>query len=164
MIDEIRDDAGALLAVVARTGFATPGDHFLTDPACIVQVGVARHPAGWSVPAHAHKPQRRETVGTGEVLLVLAGFMHVEVGTGCADAIRTPVLTRFGRRLGAGDLIVVMPGTPHALEALTELKLLEIKNGPYNGRDADKHLLRSTHEAETQPEEPGPRPLLGTGT
>jgi hypothetical protein len=137
------DGGEGLLAIVlyrgaedydAGFGAEAPAAHFLTDPPAPVQVAVMTHPAGHVVEPHAHHARLRTVVSpTQEVLVVTRGRAALTVYNSRGD--------RVGRYLlGVLDLAILFAGG-HRLDALDALELLEIKQGPYLGREQDKFPL-----------------------
>lgn len=129
MIERFDEDGRPLLTVLRlRRPFPADAAEFFTAPEELLQVGLLSRPAGHAVPVHVHNPVQRLTVGTAEVLLVMEGMI---------------VITAYGRtahtcRLGPGDAAVIHPGTRHEVEWTTAARVLEVKSGPYGGREADK--------------------------
>ncbi len=127
------DGGEGLLAVVLRSEakMMGMGVNFLTPHFADFQVGTIRHPTGYVVKPHVHRENMRKIYGTGEVLVVQAGRIEVDVYTGHS---REKVTTTG---LKAGDVIVLIAGG-HSIRVIEECHMIEVKQGPYYGRDKDK--------------------------
>ena len=128
MIENIHNE-GILLAIIMREGFNKPGIHFLTPNDFSQQLAYMNHPSGKVIPPHVHNPVQREVSYTLEVLFLKRGKLRVDF----YDNERNYLESRI---LEAGDTILLASGG-HGFEALEEIEMVEVKQGPYAG-DADK--------------------------
>jgi hypothetical protein len=128
MIEEIRSDSG-LLALIIRADFSEPGIQFFTPNDFSQQLAHMRHPAGKVIAPHVHNAVQRSVTMTQEVLFVKAGKLRVDF----YEQDRTYLQSRI---LGVGDVILLASGG-HGFEVLEEVRLIEVKQGPYAG-EADK--------------------------
>lgn len=140
-IDEIHDrdspdGSEGLLALIVRgpPNEWQPGVTFVTDRNQQQQVAFIAHPPGYVVPAHRHLPVERRTVGTQEVLLVRSGSAMLEIFNSTGTPIRKA-------KLGAGDVVVLLAGG-HEITMLTACEFVEVKAGPYVGKEQDKTPLQ----------------------
>ncbi|WP_431854899.1 hypothetical protein [Azospirillum sp.] len=131
MIERI-ECAGDLLALIVRSGFREPGVHFFTPGHLSQQLAYMRHPAGHAIAAHVHNPVARAVLHTQEVLLLRRGRLRVDFYTKAGAYLESRVLE-------AGDVILLASGG-HGFEALDEIEMIEVKQGPYTG-GADKSLI-----------------------
>ena len=107
---------------IERSGITEPG-HFL-------QAMSFKLPADTEVKPHKHNPQERETSQTHEACLVLEGAIELSVYDTDNSIVEKTVLN-------GGDCTILINGG-HSIKTLTESKLFEFKNGPYNGPEKDK--------------------------
>lgn len=128
MISEIRHE-GNLLAMIVTQDYDQPGIKFFTPDDFSQQLAYMHHPAGKKIPPHVHNPVCREVRYTLEVLFLRRGRLRVDF----FDASQTYLESRI---LNAGDVILLATGG-HGFEALEEIEMFEVKQGPYAG-DADK--------------------------
>lgn len=128
MIEQITH-TGQLLAIIVRRDFSESGIHFLTPDAFSQQLAYMQHPAGKIIEPHVHNLVQREVFYTQEVLFLKRGRLRVDF----YDDDRTYLQSRI---LEAGDTILLASGG-HGFEALEEIEMIEVKQGPYAG-DADK--------------------------
>ena len=85
--------------------------------------------AGWIIPAHTNNPLKREIFLTQEALFIRKGKVRVDFYTDKAEYRKSRILSR-------GDVILIIEGG-HGFEALEDLNMVEVKQGPYPG-DADR--------------------------
>ena len=118
-----------LLAIIIRYNYSEPGINFFTPDDFSQQLAYMQHPAGKIIEPHVHNPVQREVFFTQEVLFLKKGRLRVDF----YDQQRTYFTSRI---LEAGDTILLASGG-HGFEALEELEMIEVKQGPYAG-DRDK--------------------------
>lgn len=113
------------LALILRASFSKPGIRFLTPDDFPQQLGYMQHPKGKVIAPHIHNEVPRSIVLTQEVLFIRRGKLRVDF----YDNQRTYLESRI---LEAGDVILLSSGG-HGFEALDELEMIEVKQGPYAG-------------------------------
>lgn len=128
MIEKIQNN-GRELALIIRSDYHEEGIHFLTPGDYSQQLAYMHHPAGKKIAAHVHNEVRRDIHITQEVLVIKAGKLRVDF----YDEDRLYLESRI---LKKGDIILLVSGG-HGFEALEDLEMVEIKQGPYAG-DGDK--------------------------
>jgi hypothetical protein len=128
MIEQITEN-GRLLAIIVAHSFSEAGIRFFTPNDFSQQLAYMSHPAGRIIDAHVHNPVPREVVYTQEVLLIRKGKLRVDFYNDRREYLESRVLV-------TGDLILLASGG-HGMEALEELEMIEVKQGPYSG-DQDK--------------------------
>lgn len=106
-----------------QTEFFTPGDYSQ-------QLGIIKYPKGGNIKPHYHNKVTREVHYTQEVLVIRKGKIKVNLYDHELKYILSVVLT-------CGDVILLASGG-HGFEMLEDCEMLEIKQGPYNGVQADK--------------------------
>ena len=116
---------GKLWAVIIRAGQAPPGGHFFTPDDNSLQVGRQMRLKGTVIAPHAHCEVKIGRTG------FLQEVLHIQQGR-----LKTIFYTNEGRRLTervleAGDTILLIRGG-HGFEALDDVRMLEIKMGPYD--------------------------------
>jgi hypothetical protein len=110
------------------------GLKFFSPEEDFVQVGTWGYPAGKDLLAHTHNRLAREVPWTQEVLYVRQGRIRADI----FDTSGTKVSTLEAK---TGDLLVLLRGG-HGYSILEDnTQVLEIKNGPYMGADADRRRL-----------------------
>ncbi len=124
MLEEIVHD-GQVFAIILRNSYSKPGITFLTPDDYGQQLGYMHHPKGKVIAPHVHNTVARQVETTQEVLFIKRGKLRVDFYT------RERVFTE-SRVLDAGDIILLASGG-HGFEALEELEMVEVKQGPYVG-------------------------------
>lgn len=128
------DSDGVLIALIIPARHSEPGIQFFTPDAFSQQVAFMCHPSGHKIDAHMHNPVERNVEYTQEVLIIRKGKLRVDF----YDANRTYFESRI---LEPGDVILLASGG-HGFEALEDLEMIEVKQGPYAG-DGDKTRIPS---------------------
>jgi quercetin dioxygenase-like cupin family protein len=129
VIEAIADE-GVVLAYIVHAAVLPSETTFLTPHECNLQVGHVVYAAGGEIPRHAHLPVERHLIGTSEVLVVQRGRCEVDVYSDDRRHITT-------RALAVGDILISVAGG-HGFRVVEDLVLLEIKQGPYPGKWAEK--------------------------
>lgn len=110
------------------------GAKFVSDPEWHLQVGLLTLPPGHTIAAHAHLPKDACPPGpTQEFLLVMRGKMEVDFFDEAGQGFHTETMRE-------GDALFHIRGG-HAFRFFEETRLIEVKSGPYRGRENDKVLL-----------------------
>lgn len=115
------------LAVIVRPRFHQDGLQFVTPEDAIIQMGYMSYAKGKKIEAHMHKPFRRETFGTQEVIFVKKGKVQVEFFSNQREHVSSKILE-------ANDWLVLLSGG-HSFEILEDAQMIEVKNGPYAGEE-----------------------------
>ena len=122
MIETIEHD-GKTLALILRANFSASGIKFFTPNEYSQQLGYMNHPAGKVIEPHYHKLQHRAVVQTQEVLFLRRGRLRVDFYGSDLSYLESRILL-------AGDIILLATGG-HGFEALEEIEMIEVKQGPY---------------------------------
>lgn len=120
-------------AVILRRDFSKDGANFfsaLSDP---FQFGVLQYKKGKHIQAHRHIKALRRIDLVCEVLFIQKGKVEVSFYDEGNNKIDSKILA-------AGDTIL-MRELGHSFELLEDSKIIEIKQGPYLGREKDKEYL-----------------------
>jgi len=128
MIERITNNS-ELLAIIIRGEIKEPGVHFLTPDDFSQQLAYMKHPAGKVIDPHVHNLVPRQVHYTQEVLFIRKGRLHVDFYDDERNYLESRVLE-------SGD-VILLAGGGHGFEALEELEMIEVKQGPYAG-DRDK--------------------------
>jgi len=118
---------GRPLAYVVRAQFTPSATTFMTPTELEQQVGFVVYPRGAQIQRHIHRGLDRRTTGAAEVVLVRRGACEVEIYGQSRELV-----TRC--TLNAGDLMLMVSGG-HGFRMTEDTVLLEIKQGPYVGRE-----------------------------
>lgn len=118
-----------ILALIIRRNYTKDGLEFFTPDDFSQQLAFMKHPAGKVIEPHLHNTVLREVHFTQEVLFLRRGRLKVDFYDDDQNYLES-------RTLEAGDVILLASGG-HGFEALEEIEMIEVKQGPYAG-DADK--------------------------
>lgn len=129
---EVVEHAGKDYALIVRNK-ATSSEkyNFLTDAQNPLQLGMNFYAPGETIKAHYHLPRHIETTQVQEFLLIAEG--RAELTLYEADS-QTAFATRM---LESGDMVLLLAGG-HGLAIQADTKIVEIKQGPYDGKTKDK--------------------------
>ncbi len=108
-----------------------PGAKFVSEPEWRLQVGLLALPAGHAIAAHTHLPQEAGPMEpTQEFLLVMSGKIEADFFDETGECFHTETVRQ-------GEVMFHIRGG-HAFRFLEETRLIEVKSGPYRGREKDK--------------------------
>jgi len=125
---------GTLLACVMSAADAA-GRTDAADAEEILQASMMRLPTGKTIAPHCHLPQVRTTTGTCEAWVVVSGRLIAQVFD-----LDQALITSVG--LTAGDCMILYRGGHNFTVVSADAVIYEIKNGPYNGPDADSEKIQ----------------------
>ena len=126
---------GEALALIIRAGFDQEGVNFVTPDDSPLQLGILRHPRGFSIKPHVHRASRKTIHSIQEVLHVECGSLRVDFYDDDGERIQSVVLKMK-------DTILLIAGG-HGFEMLEDCKIIEVKQGPYEGAAQDKRRLET---------------------
>lgn len=111
----------------------TPVDNgmkFFTQDKDPLQVGIFERDAGYEVVPHRHNPLSVDLSPPGEFIWIQSGSAKVSIFDDDWNTIEEVTIA-------SGDCIIILKGG-HALTMLEPTRLLEVKQGPYPGREIEK--------------------------
>jgi mannose-6-phosphate isomerase-like protein (cupin superfamily) len=85
------------------------------------------HPKGKTIDPHIHKNIERQVFYTQEVLIIKEGKLKVDFFDDKKKYLDSRILSK-------GDLILLIKGG-HGFEVLEDIKMIEVKQGPYLGEN-----------------------------
>jgi len=131
---QVSDKYGCVLAMVLETKdyIQHKDKRFFSDPWDILQIGSLFFPQDSSVAPHIHKHKERPE-DSMEILLLFNGRMEADI----YDEERQLVESL---ELGPGDILIQKRGG-HGFRFPVKANLVEVKLGPYDGRDSDKEMI-----------------------
>ena len=121
------------LAYIIRKDIEIKGKKFFGSLDDFLQIGYMNLKKGNTLKPHIHKLQKKIITENQEVIYIVSGKMKVTFYNRIPQKISEAILTD-------GDLIILLSGG-HGFEFLEDTKMIEIKQGPYTGRDNDKIIL-----------------------
>lgn len=121
------------MALILREKFDKEGVNFVTAEDNPLQVGILKHPQGFKVKPHIHKASSKVISSIQEVL-------HIEYGKVAARFYDDKGENISSVILDPGDTILLISGG-HGFDILEDSKIIEVKQGPYEGVEQDKQRL-----------------------
>jgi uncharacterized protein YjlB len=97
------------------------------------------HPQGHVIAAHEHVPVSHLVTKAQEVLVIRRGKVRVDLYAQDGQFLSAHILRE-------GDVILLAAGG-HGFKAIEDLEMLEIKQGPYLGKD-EKRPIELTPQSE----------------
>ena len=125
---------GETLALILRARFDNEGVNFVTTEDNPLQVGVLKHPQGFSIKPHIHRASHKIINSIQEVLHIEYGRVGVNFYDSEGEQIKSAVINM-------GDTILLITGG-HGFDILEDSKIIEVKQGPYEGMEKDKERLK----------------------
>jgi hypothetical protein len=133
-MEEITSNDGKAIAYIFRKNFTEDGGiHFVPQEHFPLQLGVNVYKAGTSIKAHVHLDREITLTKIQEVLHIDEGNVRVNLYDESGVWFRSENLT-------TGDTIFLVAGG-HGLEILSHTKIIEVKQGPYEGKLVDKKVI-----------------------
>ena len=130
---EIITDKGKTLAVLAKTREMNENLNFFSPESFALQAAVHNKLAGHYIEAHEHIHfENIKKLESQEIFYLESG--KIEVGLYNENKKVKSVI------LNPGDMLILNAG--HDLKFLEDSKLIEIKQGPYRGRDKEKRFIK----------------------
>ncbi len=128
---------GKILAMIIPADYHAEGIQFFTPDDFSQQMAYMHHPAGHLIEPHFHNKISRKVFYTQEVLFIKKGKLEVDFYDDIQNYLESHILN-------AGDVILLASGG-HGFTVLDELEMIEIKQGPYTGKQ-DKTRFIGTKE------------------
>jgi hypothetical protein len=129
-VEVITDKNEMVICHIIRNNYTPVSTEFFTPGNYSQQLGIIKYPSGGKIKPHYHNRVIREVHYTQEVLVIRKGKVQVNLFDHNLVYICNVVLS-------VGDVILLASGG-HGFEMLEDCEMLEIKQGPYNGVEADK--------------------------
>ena len=131
---ELISDNGKRLALIIRNVRTDHRVKFFSDAEDLLQVGAFCMARGEEIEPHEHRDYPRFPGRTTEVLVIQSGRIRVDI----YSCDRTYLESS---ELSAGDVIILFDGG-HGFTILEDVRMLEIKQGPYVGELDKIRFLR----------------------
>jgi cupin fold WbuC family metalloprotein len=127
-------DGSTIIAIIVRASLPKQGMNFVSKNEDSLQLGVNHYKAGAVIKAHYHIHQERNIKDTAEML-------HIDYGHCDLDLYDNNSVKIKSTTLSTGDTVIFLEGG-HGLVVNADTRIVEIKQGPYNGPDKDKKLIQ----------------------
>jgi hypothetical protein len=125
---------GLVLARHICPGEFRKGLAFYSEDQEFLQVGTWRYDMGHELRAHIHNVVPREVNRTHEVVIVVQGTLGARIYDEECELVETVTVRQ-------GEMLILMNGGHDYAILENDTRILEIKNGPFLGRDVDKTLF-----------------------
>jgi len=125
---------GKLIAIVLRSNYSNNKTTFFSPPDFSQQLGHIVYKKNGIIRPHFHKKIHRDITLTQEVLFIKKGKLIVNFYTTNKKYIES-------RELKTGDVIFLCSGG-HGFKMLEDTEMVEVKQGPYSGKNKDKVVFR----------------------
>lgn len=122
-----------LVAIILRPHYTSEKTTFFSSPDFSQQLGYIVYKKDGVIKTHSHKEVHRKITLTQEVLFIKKGRLSVNLYTPDKEYITS-------RELNAGDIIFLCSGG-HGFKMLEDTEMVEVKQGPYSGKESDKELF-----------------------
>lgn len=132
MVEKIKDSDN-LLALVIRNSENFKKTEFFTAPDSPLQLGALKYEKGDVVKPHVHKAEDININRKQEVLYVKKGSAEVSFFGTSGGKVNSSIIRE-------GDIVMFVDGG-HGIEIKEDSEIIEIKQGPYKGRENDKRIL-----------------------
>ncbi|HTQ03900.1 MAG TPA: hypothetical protein VMI54_08580 [Polyangiaceae bacterium] len=127
-------DGDQLLAILVRASASSSDKYnFLTDSSAPFQLGMNFYKAGDKIPGHFHLTREISLNQIQEVIVIGHGKTKITIYGQARQKLAEATLA-------AGDIILLASGG-HGFEILEDTKIVEVKQGPYDGKVKDKIAL-----------------------
>lgn len=136
MIEVVKDKAEELAIIIDKDAF-TEGVKFITPEHFPLQCGLLKYKEGESALPHIHPNVRRIINKSQEIIHVKKGRIKLDIFTAKGKLCASKILM-------AGDTAFFVSGG-RGWTALEEAEILEIKQGPFLGKE-DKIVLEESQE------------------
>jgi len=127
-----------LIAIILKAHYTSERTAFFSPPDFSQQLGYIVYQKDGEIKAHSHKEIHRKITLTQEVLFIKKGRLVVNLYTTEKEYITS-------RKLNAGDIIFLCSGG-HGFKMLEDTEMIEVKQGPYSGKESDKELFKGIED------------------
>jgi len=130
---------GKIFALIIRSKLEIDGVNFFTPKDYPFQIGLLKHKKGYEIKPHIHKPSNKIINGVQEVLHIEYGKVEVYFYSDNGEKIASNILN-------TGDTILLITGG-HGFKIKEDSKIIEVKQGPYQGFEKDKEHLEVKNDS-----------------
>lgn len=132
-LEEVQSADGELIAIIIRKNFKKDGINFISKSDFPLQLGINSYARGSKIKPHVHIDRKIIIKNVQEALYIKKGGVLVNL----YDLNKVLFKTY---ELSTGDLIFFVNGG-HGFEILKDTTIIEIKQGPYFGKEQDKVMI-----------------------
>lgn len=132
-LEEIKSDDGLTIAIIVRKDFSKEGVNFVSNNGYSLQLGINSYKTGHKIENHLHQNRQLAINDVQEVVYFKSGEALVSLFDKNKKFVQS-------LKLSAGDLIFFVNGG-HGFEMVNDTVLIEVKQGPYFGKESDKVII-----------------------
>lgn len=132
-MEEIASAKGETIAIVIKKSFNKRGINFVSKDHFPLQLGINSYKKGDKIKPHVHTDREIVIKNLQEVVQIKKGKVAVDLYDSNEQLFKSI-------RLSTGDLIFFVSGG-HGFEMLNDTTIIEVKQGPYLGKDKDKVII-----------------------
>ena len=132
-MEEIKSDDEKTIAIVVRKEFGTEGINFVSKEAYPLQLAVSTYKKGSKIKPHFH-------IEKEIIIHEVQEVVHIESGRTIVNLYDLDGEKFKSVELSADDTIFFIDGG-HGFKMLEDTKIIEVKQGPYFGKDTDKIMI-----------------------
>ena len=132
-MERIESDDGQTIAIIVRKQFNKDGINFISENHYPLQVGINTYKKTEKIKPHSHLNRELTVKTTQEVVYIKKGKAKLDLYD--KNSTKFKSLT-----LSAGDLVFFVSGG-HGFEIKEDTTIIEVKQGPYNGKSKDKVMI-----------------------
>jgi hypothetical protein len=132
-LEEIKSRDGSVIAIVVNKQFHKDGINFLSKRHYSLQLGINSYKQGDIIKPHIHLNREITLMDLQEVIYIKNGETLVNLYDSNRELIKSI-------KLCTGDLIFFVSGG-HGFEMSEDTVFIEVKQGPYLGKNKDKVIL-----------------------
>ena len=132
-MEEIKSDGGKTIAIVVKRDFEKDGVNFVSKEDFPLQLGISSYKKRDKIKAHFHIEKEIRINKIQEVVHIKSGRTIVNLYDLNGKKFKSVELSE-------GDTIFFVDGG-HGFEMLEDTKIIEVKQGPYFGRDVEKRMI-----------------------
>jgi hypothetical protein len=137
MIEKIKYKKKLLAMIVRKSFKKKKGVTFFTPNNLNLQCGYMNHKKNYLIKPHQHLLRKNKIFYTSEVLYIIKGKLRV-------DFYQNKKNYLFSRIINKNEILILISGS-HGFKTLSNLEMLEIKQGPFNEK-SDKIKFNSVEE------------------
>lgn len=135
--EEIKYDS-KLIAIILRSNYSNNKTTFFSPPDFSQQLGYIVYKKDGIIKPHFHKKIHRNITLTQEILIIKKGKLIINFYTTNKEYIES-------QELKTGDVIFLCSGG-HGFKMLEDTEMVEVKQGPYSGRESDKVTFKGIED------------------
>ena len=132
-MEEVKSDDGKTIAIVVKRDFKKDGVNFVSKPDFPLQLGISTYKKGDKIKPHSHIEREIKINKIQEVV-------HIESGRTIVNLYDLDGKKIKSVELSEEDTIFFVDGG-HGFKVLEDTRLIEVKQGPYVGKDKDKRCI-----------------------